>query len=214
LGISAVPAAELIIDDFASPAGGQSIALNNFPAGSSGFSFSPSATVLGGWRLVGVDIESVLSGSNSIKAAVNVADTPPNYQLEQSIRVNGFGTLKYDANGAGLNVNLTSFSGIRLVAAENDLLTVYTLKLESFAGGSSSLSQSISSGAGDLDFSFASLVGTANLADIDRITLTINPDRAGDVYLERIVTIITPLPASLVLFGTGLLSLLGVRRWL
>jgi hypothetical protein len=92
----------------------------------------------------------------------------------------------------------------------NDFLTPFSLTLETFGVGSSSTTNSIL--MGDLDFFFSSLVGTANLTDIDRISIGIDPPRGGNVKIDDIVTFV-PVPPSIVLLGSGLLGLAGLRRF-
>jgi hypothetical protein len=108
---------------------------------------------------------------------------------------------------------MSGFAGLRLAGVLNDFLTPFTLTLDTFGGGSSSTTNSIL--LGDLDLLFSSLVGTANLSDIDRISILIDPQRGGDVKIDEIVTVektIVPLPSTLLLLGSGLFGLVGGRR--
>jgi hypothetical protein len=198
------------IDAFDSPVGGQSVTILNGIAGSTASSLATGLPTLGGSRKISIEVESILPGGNQTEAAINTFTTPSNYQLTQSTTVNGFGLIIYDANSAGLNADLSGFAGLRLAGVVNDFLTPFSLTLETFGTGSSSTTNSILSG--DLDFLFSSLVGTANLTDIDRITIKIDPQMGGDVKIDNITTFV-PIPATMLLFGSGLLGLVGWRRF-
>jgi hypothetical protein len=191
----------LTIDDFASPdPSGQSATLFNGLAGSAATSIAIQLPTLGDSREIAIEVESALFGGSTMGVEVNGFTTKGRYQLSLTSGVDGFGRIIYDANKAGLNVNLSNYGGIRLVGVVNDMLTPFTLTLETFGGGSSTATKSII--LGDLDFLFSSLAGTANLMDIDRITLKIDPFRGGDVSIEAIMTIAktaVPLPGVLLL---------------
>lgn len=215
-GLSAGTAEAVMIDDFASPGAGQSVGLANVPPGVSVSSttsgLNPSFTI-GGARQIYLEVQSSLPGGFTATAQVNTFTSLSNYQLNQTTTVDCFGKIIYDALGAGLNADLSSFAGIRLEGVINDIITPFTLILETFGVGSSSATNSIL--LGNLDFLFSSLVGTANLADIDRIILIVDPQRGGDVLIDNLVTIertVAPVPGALLLFASGLLGLAGLRR--
>jgi hypothetical protein len=97
----------------------------------------------------------------------------------------------------------------------NDFLTPFSLTLETsgVGGGSSAATNSIL--LGDLDFLFSSLVGTTNLGDIDGISILVDQQRGGDVSIDGIITIertVVPAPATMLLFGSGLIGLIGYER--
>ncbi len=215
LGIGAGPLGALTIDDFDSPAIGQDVILINNGVGSRATSIV-SALVPGDIRELSLEIQGVF-GSYESKAAINTTATGETYQLTQSVSVDSIGYLIYDGNVFGgpgtLNLDLSGFAGIRLAGVDNDFSTPFTLTLETSGGGSSTATSSIL--AGDLDILFSSLVGTATLSDIDRITILIDPQKGGDVKIEQIVTFertVVPAPATILLFGSGLIGLLGYGR--
>ena len=185
-GIGGGPLGALTIDDFDSPAAGQDVSLINNGVGSRSTSIV-GASVPGNIRELSLEIQGVL-GSYEAKAAINTPATGETYQLTQSISVDSIGYLIYDGNVFGgpgiLNLDLSGFAGIRLAGVENDFSTPFTLTLETSGGGSSTATSSILSG--DLDFLFSSLVGTATLSDIDRITILVDPQKGGDVKIDEL----------------------------
>jgi hypothetical protein len=198
------------IDGFDSPASGQSVTILNGIAGSAATSTAVGLPTLGGTRAINVTVQDALPGGNSSEAAVNTFVTSSTYQLSLSSTVDCSGIIKYDALNAGLNADLSSYAGLRLAGVVNDFLTPFSLTLETFGIGSSSTTNSIL--MGDLDFFFSSLVGTADLTDIDRISISIDPPRGGDVKIDDVVTFV-PVPPSIFLLGSGLLGLAGLSRF-
>ena len=214
-GIGGGPVGALTIDDFNSPAAGQVVSLTSQAPGSRSGSIV-DATVPGSIREISIEVQD-RTGSYETKAAINTLATGETYQLTQSSKVDSFGLIIYDGNAVGnvgsLNLDLSGFAGIRLAGVENDFFTPFTLTLETSGGGSSSTASSIL--LGDLDFLFSSLVGTATLSDIDRISILVDPQKGGDVTIDGIVTIertVVPVPATMLLFGSGLIGLLGYGR--
>ena len=189
IGGGSLGAQPLIIDDFDSPDGGQDVSLINNGVGSRSTSIV-NATVPGSIREISIEIQAV-TGSYEAKAAINIPATGETYQLTQSSKVDSFGLIVYDGNVledvGNLNLDLSGFAGIRLAGVENDFSTPFTLTLETSGGGSSNATSSIL--LGDLDFLFSSLVGTATLSDIDRISLLVDPQKGGDVAIDGIITI-------------------------
>ncbi len=178
-GIGVGTLGAVTIDDFDSPAAGQDVSLINNGVGSRSTSIV-GASVPGDIRELSLEIQGV-TGPYESKAAINIPATGETYQLTQSVSVDSIGYLIYDGNVFGgpgtLNLDLSGFAGIRLAGVVNDFSTPFTLTLETTVGGSSTATSSILSG--DLDFLFSSLVGTANLSDIDRITILIDPQKGG-----------------------------------
>jgi hypothetical protein len=213
LSIGAGNSAALMLDNFDSPAGGQSVTIFNGTAGSSATSLAGSLPVPGNFRKVSIDIQSVLSGGNTTQGAVNTFTTTGDYQLEQSVLVDSFGLIIYDANSTGINFDFSGFQGLRLAGVISDFSTPFTITLDTFGGGTSSITKSIL--VGDLDFLFSDLIGTANIQDVDRITIKIDPSRGGDVVIQEFVALErtqVPEPDILLLIGSGLIGLVGLRR--
>lgn len=212
-GIGGGPAGALMIDNFDDPPSGQSVTILNGIAGSAATSTALGLSTLGGSRKISVTVEFFdIPGGNETSLQVNTFTSPGNCQLTQTILVNSYGLITYNADNAGLNVDLSGFGGIELVGLVSDLTDAFTLTLETFGGGSSSITKNVA--GGNIPFLFSSLVGTANLNDIDSITIKIDPPRGGDVKIDAIVTLepVVPAPATLLLFGSGLIGLAGYGR--
>jgi hypothetical protein len=208
------------IDGFDAPDVGQSAAIPNGTPGSifgSLESFSSPDFSFSIIRELVVEVQSIIPGGNFTQAEVNTFTTPSTYQLAQSVTVDSVGQIIYDQTLTGIPFNLSGFAGLRLAGVVNDFLTPFTLTLETIPqlGPSITSSATASILTGDIDFLFSSLVGSANLAEIDRITIQIDPPQGGDVRIDGLVTIdsiVVPPPATLILFGSGLLGLIGYGR--
>jgi hypothetical protein len=209
------PASALtILDDFDAPAGGQAVTLTN-PAVNvpQTNSVSGLAGVVGGSRDLTLEAQAVFAGGSQAQAEINLATSPGNFQLANSIRIDSVVTITYDANGAGLDTDLTAEPILRLVGVENDLATTYTITLTTNGGGTSTLSIAQAAGfTGDIDFDLASFTGTADFADIDSIALEVDGVRAADVIIDQLVTIPEPGTAATLFLGLSGLAWLGRRR--
>ena len=102
-----------------------------------------------------------------------------------------------------------------LFTAFNDLPTKYTIAFETFGVGGGTSTQSLNTGilySGSLSFPFAGFVGTANLADVDKIVLTIEGGRSTDATLHALSVIPEPSSAGLALLGVVAVGLSRRRR--
>jgi hypothetical protein len=203
-----------IIDEFDAPVGGQSLSLANPTAGDSvSDSKTGLAGVAGGSRDLTLTVQDVFAGGSQVTAEINLATSPGNFQLLNSIRVDSLVTIGWDADGAGLNLDLSAFTSLALEGVENDLSTTYKLIVATSGGGSSELTLPATAGfTGSLDFAFASFVGTANLADVDSIVLEIDGARGADVIIDRLVAVPEPTTAAALGLGLAGLAWMGGRR--
>jgi hypothetical protein len=111
-----------------------------------------------------------------------------------------------------MNANLIMDNRFDMINVFNDIPIAYTLTMETFGGGISTLT--VNTGAnfeGNLTFPFAGFVGGANLANIDRISLGFESGRSGDVSIGSLSTVPEPASAGLAVLG-GLGLLLRRRR--
>ncbi len=203
-----------ILDDFDSPLTGQVVSLTNPTAGSTASNVETGlAGVVGGSRALALTAQAVFAGGSQAQAEINLTTSPGNFQLTNSIRIDSLVTIGWDANGGGLNTDLSAFTGLALEGVENDLSTTYKITLTTSGGGSSSLTLTAGAGfAGNLDFSFGSFTGSVDLADVDALVLEIDGARGADVIIDRLVAV--PEPGTALALGLGLTGLgwLGRRR--
>jgi len=133
-------------------------------------------------------------------------------------------TLTYDAGGAGLNLNLTSGTKLsvdRIFDHMGNLKnTVFSIKLDDGAQTATVskiwTSYVVSNVQVTDDFLFSSFLaqnGSLNLASIDKITLYLETDKAGDYsLLTGLTTDAVPEPSSIIALVAGLGPLLAFRR--
>jgi hypothetical protein len=155
----------------------------------------------------------VFAGGSQAQAEINLATSPGNFQLTNSIRIDSVVTITYDAEDAGLNLDLSGETSFMLGGVENDLATSYTITVTQGAN-TSSLTLSPGEGfSGDLDFAFSSFGGTVNFAEaIDSIELEIDGVRAADVIIDSLTAVPEPGTAAALLLGLSGLAWLGRRR--
>jgi len=126
----------------------------------------------------------------------------------------------WDADGAGLAADLTDgglANGIEIAIMAIDQGSV-TLTLEVFDGASVALLTLAGLGAGNFSFLFGDFVGDGGVFDsASAVRLTIEATEAADLALDFVRTIDVPPPripepATLALFGLGLMGLASIRR--
>jgi hypothetical protein len=195
-----------IIDDFDAPVGGQSVNIGTPTSTVTGL-----AGVEGGSRDLALTVQNTFGGGSQSTGDVNTAFSAGTLQGSSGPNVDTALAITWDASDAGLNADLSGFTGLALEGVFNDKSTSYKITVETFGGGTSSLTIGQAGDfSGNVGFSFASFVGSANLADVDRIVLEIDGARAADVSLDRLVAV--PEPTTAAVLGLGLAGLAWMGR--
>lgn len=117
--------------------------------------------------------------------------------------------------GPGLTgFGLSASESVRISFLANDQdLTVNVFALSGQGTGTSSSTTIVAGGQTspfDVDFSFASFTGNADLSNIDRLVIVFDTSPSGDFALSQVSTV--PEPASMAILGLGALGLIRRRR--
>ena len=207
-----VHAAFTVVDHFENPAVGQATGITNGIVGSNQTSLQTGLTTLGGSRSIYLEDQNIYDAGNQATVSANGLTSPHLLSYANDANVDSFCRLTWDANSAGLNANLSTETGLQLTGLFNDLPTNFTISLVTFGGGTSTfLKNSPGLFTGDIAFPLSGFTGGANLADVDRIVLTIEGGRSVDVRLDGLVIVPEPASAGLALLG-GVGLLLRRRR--
>ena len=167
--------------------------------------------VLGGSRELFLQLQAIYDPANFCSANVNGPTSTDEFSLANGPNVDSLSRIIWDANSSGLNSDLSLDYEFDLLNVHNDIPVAYTITMQTFGGGTST--QTINTGtnfSGNLTFAIGGFTAGANLADIDRISLTIEGGRSVDVSMDALVTV--PEPASTGLAVLGGLGLLVRRR--
>lgn len=174
--------AQTIIDDFGdagantvSPPGQARSSLGTTTATDSGL-----AGVIGGSRTLIVTATAIGGGSPEVRAGVIPGAQVLDYS--STVLANGLVTLRYDANGVGLGVDLAAGDGIQfgVVADLSSLPYGVTLTISDGTITESSTQTIPVGGLQNLQFLYTAFP-TVNLASVFSIAVTFDPNLAGDL---------------------------------
>ncbi|MBI1813346.1 MAG: hypothetical protein HYR72_00015 [Deltaproteobacteria bacterium] len=189
--LAAIPAAAVMIDDFNSgasatlPRGVRQRRMGSLSANDTGLK-----GVLGGQRRVTVTVESQDSGDLDIVSA-DIVPGAGLFGYASSGGADGRFDLTYDAGGAGLNANLLSESGVLIDVAEADLSSVpytITLVIADRSGRSGTITKASTSAGPQQVRLLLSALPKVDLAHVRSIVVSVNPQKSGDLQLNKIRT--------------------------
>ncbi|MDX2170111.1 MAG: right-handed parallel beta-helix repeat-containing protein [Deltaproteobacteria bacterium] len=174
--------AQTIIDDFSSvgantvePPGVVRTTLGTTTVTDAGLS-----NVIGGVRTLTLTATAIAGGSPEVHAGVMPLAQVLDYS--STVLANGLVTLRYDANGVGLNADLSSGDGIQfsVVADLSSLPYDVTVAISDGTITNSSTQTIAVGGLQNVQFFYSSFP-TVDLTDVFSITVTFDPNLAGDL---------------------------------
>lgn len=178
---AAVAPGQTVIDDFSDAGAGtaQPPGISRTTVGSSSATDTGLSGVLGGSRMLTVEATAAGGGSPAVNSGVNALAQILDYT--SSVLADGLVTLRYDADGVGLAVDLSAGDGIglQLVTDSSALPYTVTLRLSDGVITESAVYNGLSSGLEMIDFLYSSFP-TVDLSAIDSIEIEIDPNLAGD----------------------------------
>ena len=203
----------LLIDNFSD--------VQSLSHSSPGFISSTATTpgALGGKRDARVNVTASPAG-NSLD--LNIAGTQQTLSHSQGSRVTGTSSIEWDGgNGAG-SINTTGLGGVDLtdggisdrlsvMVVETDLPSSLSFTIYDMLGGSASgvLNLGAVPVPTSFDLLFSNFVGTVDMANVGAIKMVISGSPNTDLTIDFVETTHTPEPSTLLLLGTGLLSVAG-----
>jgi cysteine-rich repeat protein len=136
--------------------------------------------VIGGARTL--TVEATVAGGANPEVLAGVIPSFELLSYSSSLLADGLTTLFYDANGAGLGVDLSTGEGIELGLTTDAAAVPYLVSLTLSDGiiTETDVQAGIMSGLTMIQFFYTSFPGV-DLSNIDSIELTIDPNAAGDL---------------------------------
>jgi len=169
--------------------------------------------IIGGWRTI-----QVTAATGNVFATADTAPTPGAYSHSNPAGATGTSLITWDNAGSGLGgVDLTAGGATALIlditSIDQGNVTL-TFSVTDLLANTSSISLN-GLGVGLQGFLFSGFTGSADFTQVDSISLEVAGGLASDLTLDLIGTNTPPSvpePASLALFGVGMLGLLASRK--
>ncbi len=173
--------AQLIIDDFSDATNtGDPPGVVRTTVGSSSATDLGTSGVVGGSRVL--TVEATAAGGASPEVAAGVIPSFNLLSYSSSLAADGLASLYYDANGAGLNLDLSLGDGIELSLTTDSAAVPYTVSLTLSDGIiiETDVQAGTMTGTTFIVFDYADFP-TVDLSAIDNIEVVIDPSAAGDL---------------------------------
>ncbi len=181
VGFASSLSAQITIDDFgdatntADPPG-----VVRTTVGSSFATDTGVTGVIGGTRVL--TVEATVAGGASPEVAAGVIPAFNLLSYSSSLTADGLTSLFYDANGAGLNLDLSLGDGIEMSLTTDSAAVPYTVSLTLSDGifTDTDVQAGTMTGTTLIQFDYVNFP-TVDLSAIDSIEVTIDPSAAGDL---------------------------------
>ena len=199
--------AGIIVDSFLSPGTGLTLNLDKPPGLGSAFATTVGSGIVGGQRNLSYSVTYMSFTTASVE--VNTPTSPSRLTESSGDFATPDLVLNYDANGAGLGVNLSGTS-LTLKGLVTDLPLTVKVWLTTSPGNSYTATVPVAGGyAADLTITSFTTVGAPNLNSINDIKIEFAGARGADYSLHTITVVPEPSTYS----ALTALGLLGTVIW-
>lgn len=211
LATSASQAAVIVIDDFNT--GAQTVAASVVPISNT----VAANGAIGGFRNTAITFANFTGGS-TVRANDGPAANTYSHSNDAGFLSNS--KVTWDANGAGLGGSDLTDGGLNdALQIDINAIDQGNVALEFLVKDTGNVESSLTLtglGVGQHAFFFTAFSGNADFGNVDNIMLRVVTGDASDVVLDLVQTrsglITVPAPATIALFGLGLLGLGRLRR--
>jgi probable HAF family extracellular repeat protein len=210
----AAAATSVVLDEFDSPDGGHSVSLSN--GDQLGYDAASPTGAVGSVREIFVGTSEVLGEGSFIRVSVNSSATPGLLEISRSPGFRSGTTIQYEAAGAGLDFDLSTFTSFTLegVTVAQDTVVVFRTEAPSAGGcciGSGTQITVPAGFSGDVTV-YRDGFFPGDLAHVFRIEFQVQLEADGAQFQAERFVVNIPEPAIVLLLALGLTGIAASRR--